>query len=122
MNSVPRAIVLLLFALATGSPALHAQQIDINRIEQMPARLDPNDPLRPGLASLRDRLIIISAEQQQVTPEQAAKDYFVSMEPTSLLQRFVQSEEVAQAVVSTAANPAITGASVRVEGGIIASL
>lgn len=41
----------------------------IHRIEQMLARLAPNDPLRPGLASLRNRLIMISAEQQQVTSQ-----------------------------------------------------
>lgn len=62
------------------------------------------------------------AEQQGVTPEAAIKRYFIDAEPTSLIQRFVRAEEVAQAVVSTVANAAINGASVRVEGGIIQSL
>ena len=40
----------------------------VHSIEQILARLAPNDPARPALASLRDRLIMIAAEQQQVTP------------------------------------------------------
>lgn len=62
------------------------------------------------------------AEQQQLTPEEATQRYFIDSEPTSLIQRFVSAEEVAQAVLSTVANAAINGASVRVEGGIIRSL
>lgn len=62
------------------------------------------------------------AAQQQVTPEQAAKDYFATSEPDSLLQRFIDPDEVAAAVLMTAANPAINGSSLRVEGGLIRSL
>lgn len=62
------------------------------------------------------------AEERGQTPEQAASAYFNETEPTSLIQRFVTPEEVAQTVLLTAANPAINGASVRVEGGIIQSI
>ncbi|KIG14134.1 3-oxoacyl-[acyl-carrier protein] reductase [Enhygromyxa salina] len=62
------------------------------------------------------------AQQQGISPEQAAKDYFVQNEPDSLLQRFIAPEEVAQTVVTAVANPAINGASIRVEGGLIRSL
>ncbi|MEM9452695.1 MAG: SDR family oxidoreductase [Myxococcota bacterium] len=62
------------------------------------------------------------AQQQGITPEQAAKDYFVSVEPTSLLQRFIEPKEVAQVVLMAAANPAINGSSLRVEGGLIRAL
>lgn len=62
------------------------------------------------------------AEQQSISPEQAAADYFTASEPDSLIQRFVAPEEVAQAVVMTVANAAMNGSSVRVEGGLIRSL
>ena len=62
------------------------------------------------------------AESQGVSPEEATKRYFVDVEPTSLIQRFIDPDEVAAAVVTTAANGAINGASVRVEGGIIRAL
>ncbi|MEM8883650.1 MAG: SDR family oxidoreductase [Planctomycetota bacterium] len=62
------------------------------------------------------------AEQQGVTPDEATRDYFRDHEPNSLLQRYIQPEEVAQAVVMAAANPAINGSSLRVEGGLIRAL
>ena len=50
------------------------------------------------------------------------ENYFAEHEPTSLIQRFVDVDEVAQAVVFLASNGAVNGSSQRVEGGIIRSI
>ena len=62
------------------------------------------------------------AAERGISTDEATRTYFVESEPSSLIQRFVRSEEVAQAVLMTVANAAMNGASVRVEGGIIRSL
>ncbi|WP_028115344.1 SDR family NAD(P)-dependent oxidoreductase [Ferrimonas senticii] len=49
-------------------------------------------------------------------------NYFAEHEPTSLLQRFVSVEEVAEATVYLTSNRAMNGQSLRVEGGIIRAL
>ncbi|USD38310.1 MULTISPECIES: SDR family NAD(P)-dependent oxidoreductase [Ferrimonas] len=49
-------------------------------------------------------------------------NYFTDHEPTSLLQRFVQVEEVANATVYLTSNRAMNGQALRVEGGIIRAL
>ena len=49
-------------------------------------------------------------------------NYFAEHEPTSLIQRFIEVEEVAQAVVFLAANGAVNGSAQRVEGGIVRSI
>ena len=49
-------------------------------------------------------------------------NYFAQHEPTSLIQRFVDVKEVAQAVVFLATNGAVNGSAQRVEGGIIRSI
>ncbi|WP_298440356.1 SDR family oxidoreductase [uncultured Ferrimonas sp.] len=48
--------------------------------------------------------------------------YFAEHEPTSLLQRFVTVEEVAESTVYLTSNRAMNGQSLRVEGGIIRAL
>ena len=48
-------------------------------------------------------------------------DYFRDSEPTSLLQRLLEPEEVARGIVMVAANPAMRGGAHRIEGGIIRS-
>jgi NAD(P)-dependent dehydrogenase (short-subunit alcohol dehydrogenase family) len=50
------------------------------------------------------------------------ENYFVEHEPTSLIQRFIDVGEVAQAVVFLAANSAVNGSAQRVEGGIVRSI
>ncbi len=56
-------------------------------------------------------------------PMQAMIDnYFKEHEPTSLIQRFVTAEEVADAAVFIATNGAVNGSALRVEGGIIRTL
>jgi len=49
-------------------------------------------------------------------------NYFAEHEPTSLIQRFIDVKEVAQAVVFLAGNGAVNGSAQRVEGGIVRSI
>jgi len=63
------------------------------------------------------------AAKQGVTPEQFEQQFFRTARPTSLLQRFIEPDEVA-AVVAFVASPdasAINGAAVRAEGGVVLS-
>jgi NAD(P)-dependent dehydrogenase (short-subunit alcohol dehydrogenase family) len=50
------------------------------------------------------------------------RNYFADQEPTSLLQRFVDVEEVADATVFLTSNRAMNGQGLRVEGGIVRAL
>lgn len=50
------------------------------------------------------------------------KNYFHIDEPTSLIKRFVDADEVARTIVTVAANKAANGAAYRVEGGIVRSI
>ena len=56
--------------------------------------------------------------------EQMEKDFFRSMRPSSLIKRFATNEEVANMVVYLASEQAsaTTGASVRVDGGVVRSI
>ena len=56
--------------------------------------------------------------------EQMEKDFFRTMRPSSLLKRFATNEEVANMVVylSSEQASATTGASVRVDGGVVRSI
>jgi NAD(P)-dependent dehydrogenase (short-subunit alcohol dehydrogenase family) len=56
--------------------------------------------------------------------EQAEKDFFRSMRPSSLIKRFASNEEVANMVVylSSEQASATTGAAVRVDGGVVRSI
>ena len=49
-------------------------------------------------------------------------NYFLLDEPTSLIQRFVQVDEVAKAIVTVATNQAMNGGAHKVEGGIIRNI
>lgn len=63
------------------------------------------------------------AEQSKCSMEQAVKDFFSSREPTSLLQRFLTVEEIANVATFLASDlsSGINGSTQRVEGGIIRS-
>ena len=54
--------------------------------------------------------------------EDLLKNYFSEHEPTSLIQRFITVKEIADAAVFLAANGAVNGSALRVEGGIIRSI
>lgn len=62
------------------------------------------------------------AAQKGAPVDDIIRSYFTSDEPTSLIQRFVQAEEVARTIVTVSANAAMNGAAHRVEGGIIRSI
>lgn len=49
-------------------------------------------------------------------------NYFKSDEPTSLIQRFVQPDEVARMIVTISASTASNGAAHRIEGGIVRNI
>lgn len=64
------------------------------------------------------------SKSKNTTVEEVEKDFFKSIRPTSLLQRFASVEEVADTVVyySSPLASATNGASIRVEGGLIRSI
>jgi NAD(P)-dependent dehydrogenase (short-subunit alcohol dehydrogenase family) len=64
------------------------------------------------------------AKQSGKTLEQIEEDFFRNARPSSLIQRFATSEEVANMVVYLASEQAsaTTGAAVRVDGGVVRSI
>ena len=62
------------------------------------------------------------SEQKGQPMDAVIADYFKKDEPTSLIQRFVQADEVARAILTVSTNPAANGAAHRIEGGIIRSI
>ena len=54
--------------------------------------------------------------------KEIVENYFQIDEPTSLIQRFVEPEEVARTILTVASNKAANGAGYRVEGGIVRSI
>ena len=64
------------------------------------------------------------AKDQNISPEQVEKEFFTKTRPSSLIQRFAKTSEVA-ALVAFVASPvasAINGAALRVEGGLVRSI
>jgi NAD(P)-dependent dehydrogenase (short-subunit alcohol dehydrogenase family) len=64
------------------------------------------------------------AKSKHITPAAVEKDFFRTVRPSSLLQRFATIDEVAALVafVSGAQSSAINGAALRVEGGVVRSI
>ncbi|MGE8064555.1 SDR family NAD(P)-dependent oxidoreductase [Pseudomonas sp. NPDC089569] len=62
------------------------------------------------------------AEQKGVSTQQVVQDYFDDTEPTSLIRRLIEPEEVANSVLHLAASPALNGMAMRMEGGTIRSI
>ena len=61
------------------------------------------------------------AKDQQKTKEQVEDDFFKTMRPTSIIQRFLSTDEVANMVVylSSPLASATNGAAIRAEGGLL---
>jgi NAD(P)-dependent dehydrogenase (short-subunit alcohol dehydrogenase family) len=61
------------------------------------------------------------AKSEGITQEQAEQNFVKMMRPTSLLQRFTTTEEVANMVVYVCSEQAsgTTGAALRVDGGVL---
>ena len=62
------------------------------------------------------------AEQKGEPLDSIVNNYFKSDEPTSLIQRFVQPEEVARMIVTISASTASNGAAHKIEGGIVRNI
>ncbi len=64
------------------------------------------------------------AKKHQLSPKQFEEQFFQHARPSSLLQRFETSEEVANLVafVSSPLSSGINGASLRVDGGVVRSI
>jgi NAD(P)-dependent dehydrogenase (short-subunit alcohol dehydrogenase family) len=64
------------------------------------------------------------AKQQRVSPKDFEKEFFKSVRPSSLLQRFLEPAEVANVVVFVCSPEAvaINGAAVRAEGGVVKAI
>jgi NAD(P)-dependent dehydrogenase (short-subunit alcohol dehydrogenase family) len=70
------------------------------------------------------RFVEHMAKQQNVSPAEIEKQFFINARPTSLLKRFETTEEVAAVVAFIASTQAtaISGAAVRAEGGVVRSI
>jgi len=66
----------------------------------------------------------MTAQEQGVTQEQAEQQFLKTMRPTTLINRFATTEEVANMVVYACSEQAsaTTGAALRVDGGVIRSI
>ena len=62
------------------------------------------------------------AEQKGEPLDTIVNNYFRSDEPTSLIQRFVQPDEVARMIVTISASTASNGAAHKIEGGIVRNI
>jgi len=62
------------------------------------------------------------AEEKGISAQQVVHDYFDETEPTSLIRRMIEPEEVACSVLHLAASPALNGMAMRIEGGTIRSI
>jgi NAD(P)-dependent dehydrogenase (short-subunit alcohol dehydrogenase family) len=78
----------------------------------------PGPTWTAGVESYFDGL----AKEEGKPASELIENYFAQHEPTSLLQRFVDVSEVAEAVRFVASNGAVNGCAQRVEGGIIRSI
>lgn len=65
-----------------------------------------------------------AAKQQDITQEEAEQQFLRTMRPTSLLNRFATTKEVANLVVYVCSEQAsaTTGASLRVDGGVVRTI
>jgi NAD(P)-dependent dehydrogenase (short-subunit alcohol dehydrogenase family) len=88
-------------------------QVTVNTVLPGPTRSE-------GVETFIEKL----AKDQNISPEQVEKEFFTKMRPSSLIQRFATTSEVA-ALVAFVASPvasAINGAALRVEGGVVRSI
>jgi len=101
-------------ALARGlAETLAGTGVTVNSILPGPTRSE-------GVEKFVDQI----AAAKQIRPQDVEKEFFKTMRPGSLLQRFATPEEVA-ALVAFVASPlssATSGAALRVEGGVVRSI
>jgi NAD(P)-dependent dehydrogenase (short-subunit alcohol dehydrogenase family) len=65
-----------------------------------------------------------TAQSQGITQEEAEQQFLKTMRPTTLINRFATTEEVANMVVYVCSEQAsaTTGAALRVDGGVLRSI
>jgi NAD(P)-dependent dehydrogenase (short-subunit alcohol dehydrogenase family) len=70
------------------------------------------------------KFIADMARARSITPAEVEQEFFRSVRPTSLLQRFASTEEVASLVTYLASgrSSATNGAAIRVDGGVVRSI
>ena len=88
-------------------------QVTVNTVLPGPTRSEGVETFIEGLA-----------KEQNISPEQVEEEFFTNMRPSSLIQRFAKTSEVAALVafVASPAASAINGAALRVEGGVVRSI
>ena len=71
-----------------------------------------------------ERFIAGLAKQKEVSAQEVERSFFEDARPTSLLQRFIRPEEVADVVafVASECSSSINGAAVRADGGVVRSV
>ena len=71
-----------------------------------------------------EKFLIDMARTKNVAPEEIEKEFFRTTRPSSLLQRFATTDEVAAlvAVIASPLSSAINGAALRAEGGVVRSI
>ena len=79
--------------------------------------LTPEVPIKPG----RRRSLKAAADAQGVTEDVIEQQFLSRFRPTSLINRFATTEEVANMVVYVCSEQAsaTTGAALRVDGGVV---
>ncbi|MCC8425576.1 SDR family NAD(P)-dependent oxidoreductase [Mucilaginibacter sp. UR6-11] len=79
----------------------------------------PGPTLSEGVGGFIDNL----AKNQNKTTEEIESDFFKTMRPTSIIQRFLTTDEVANMIVylSSPLAAATNGAAIRAEGGLLKS-
>ncbi|MBV8062007.1 MAG: SDR family oxidoreductase [Nevskia sp.] len=78
----------------------------------------------PTLSEGVEGFVAEVAQSQKVSKADVERDFFKNMRPSSIIQRFASGEEVANMVVYTCSDQAsaTTGASLRVDGGVVRSI
>jgi len=81
-----------------------------------------NDALPgPTRSEILGHFMATQAEASPITQEKAEKGFFKAMRPTSLIQRFATTDEVANMIVYVCSEQAsaMSGAARRVDGGVV---
>lgn len=75
----------------------------------------------PTRSEILGSMMAQQAEAQGITQEEAEQAFLKALRPTSLIQRFSTTEEIANMIVylSSAQASATTGAALRVDGGVV---
>jgi NAD(P)-dependent dehydrogenase (short-subunit alcohol dehydrogenase family) len=101
-------------SLARGLAEMTAgSNVTVNSVLPGPTRSEGVENFIQGLAT-----------DQSISPQQVEKEFFEKTRPSSLIQRFASTDEVA-ALVAFVASPiaaAVNGAALRVEGGLVRSI